>query len=192
MNNIQKLTTMAFATTFLFAACKKDDKKIEQPQPEEQELITTIKLVVKDNAGFNKSFSYKVDNGFNNNNPGTPVVDNLELSPNKTYQVEVLVLNEAENPAEDITVEVKEESHHHLFLYKSMPATGAGSLKFSNGSKDDEGNNFNQAIELTTGEAGTGSLTVTLKHEPANKNAATADEAGGETDAEAIFPVMLK
>ncbi len=190
MKRIQQIAIAALTATTIFTACKKEE--LPTPQPVEQELITTVRLIVTNNSGFNKTFNYKVDNGFGSAAQGNVQVDDVVLAPGTDYDVEVQVWDESKNPAENITEEVIAESHHHLFIFQSNPATGAGSISFSNGSKDDENEPLNQKITFTTGAAGNSSLTVTLKHEPTNKNAATPDEAGGETDAQAIFPVKLQ
>lgn len=188
--SIIKLTALTLIMTGTLAACRKDDA-VENPEPVEQELITTMKLVVTNSAGFNKSFVYKVENGFGNGQSITQI-DNIELAPATAYDVEILMLNEKETPAEDITEEVKAESQDHLFLYQSAPATGAGSVGVSDGNLDADGKAFNQKVKFTTGGAGNGTLTITLKHEPVDKAATTPDAAGGETDAEAVFPVKIQ
>lgn len=170
-------------------ACNKD--KVDNPQPVEQELITTLRLNVTDSTGFNQSFSYKVENGFEDGT-GTITVDTLRLAPQKSYNVTITVLNEKKTPAEDVTAEIIQERNKHLFFFSSNPASGNGSIQFSNGNKDDNNAPFNQTLRFSTGLTGTGALTVTLKHEPTNKNATTATAAGGETDAEAVFPVILQ
>ncbi len=193
MKKLIQLATALLLTITVISSCKKDDNPIvTTPEPVELEVITTVRLVVTNSTGFNKTFNYKVDNGFNSTTPGTPVIDNVTLAPNTTYNVSVQVWNEAESPAEDVTEEVKEENKEHLFVLESTPNSGAGSIAFSNGSKDDDGAPLNQTIDFTTDAAGNGSLTVTLKHEPTDKNATTADAAGGETDAKAIFPVVIQ
>lgn len=193
MKYINQIMMAALVSTILFTACKKDKNPIiENPTVHEEELITTVRLVITNSSGFNKTFNYKVDNGIGSANPATPVIDDVILSANTNYNVEVQVWNESETPAENITEEVKSESDEHLFLFQSTPSSGNGSVTFSNGSQDGSGKPFNQTIEFSTNNAGNGSLTVTLKHQPTNKDAATPDAAGGETDAQAIFPVVLQ
>jgi len=177
------LIATIFTSAVLFTACTKTP--IENPEPVEQEVITTIRLVVTNSSGFNKTFNYKVLNDLN-------FVDEVVLAPSTEYDVEIKVLNESLTPTEDITEEVLAESNDHLFVLESNPATGAGAISFTDGSKDADGNPLNQKLKFTTGEAGNGVLTVTLKHEPTNKNAGTAGAAGGETDAEASFTVKLQ
>ena len=189
-SNIFKTVTLILVASSLFTACKKDEKEL--PEPVEQEVITTAKFHVTGADGFDKTFVYKVENGFNNGTPGSINIDDIVLAPGKEYNATITLLNEKENPAEDITTEVQSENSEHLFIYESNPATGAGSITFKSGDKDAEGNPFNQVIVFSTGDAGNGTLTITLKHQPTNKNATTADAAGGETDVEAIFPVKLQ
>jgi hypothetical protein len=189
-NTFLKFAAVIFIAATTFAACKKVDNETA-PVPEEQELITTVKLVLTDGSGNAKTYAYKVENGFGDN-PGTISVDTLLLEPNKAYDAQVQVLNEKANPAEEITEEVMTENEDHLFVFESTPASGDGSVAMSDGSKDAAGKAFNQKIKLTAASAGKGSLTVTLKHLPTNKAATTASAAGGETDAEAIFPVRIQ
>lgn len=193
MRNIISVLMVIVLTVVSITSCtKKNDDIITNPTPQEQELITTIRLVVTNSSGFNKSFNYKITNGFGSTTPGTKFIEDIVLDASTTYNVSIMVLDESKTPAEDITKEVKEENKDHLFVLESSPNSGAGSISISNGSKDDDGAPLNQTIDFTTGMAGNGSLTVTLKHEPTNKNATTAGAAGGETDAQAIFPVKLQ
>jgi len=187
-NNFLKATLLSATFALALSACKKDDPAT----PVEQELITTLRLRVTGVDGLLKTFNYKIENGFGSGSQGTIQIDTIKLAPNSTYTVIAQVLNEKEDPAEDVTTEVISEKEEHLFLYNSNPATGAGSLTTSNGSKDANNLPFNQTITFTTGAAGTGALTVHLNHEPTDKNGTTPQTSGGETDVEAMFPVLLQ
>lgn len=191
MKYIKQLALATIISSTIFTACNKDDDPVIDNTPEEQELITTVRLNVTNTSGFNKTFNYKVDNGFGSTTPATPVIDDVVLNANESYNVTIEVLNESENPAENITTEVLEESNEHLFVLESNPATGAGSITFANGNKDNNGEPLNQTIQFITTDAGSGVLTVTLKHQPTNKSAANSAAAGGETDAQAVFPVTI-
>ncbi len=186
-HKISKAIAICLFTTLL--ACNKD--KVNNPQPVEQELITTMMLHVTDSAGFDKSFVYKVENGFENGT-GNIFIDTLRLPANQSFDAEVLLSNDQALPPEDVTAEVLQENTEHLFLFQSTPNAGAGSIIADNGTVDDNGNPFNQKIKITTGALGNGILVITLKHLPTNKNAQTPDAAGGETDAQATFPVSLE
>ncbi len=181
--------TTAIITTFslLFTACKKDDP----PTPVEEELITTLKLTFTGTGPAIAPFIYKVDNGFGNTG-GNVVVDTIVIPANMTFLVGAEVLNEQKNPVEDITEEIVEEGEDHLFLYESSPSSGAGSITYINGAVDAAGNPFNITLNVKSGSAGNGTLTVRLMHKPTNKNGKTPSESGGSTDLEAVFPVRLQ
>lgn len=171
-----------------FSACNKK----EQPKPDEQELITTMKLRITDGSGFSQTFTYKVENGFGSTTAGTVQIDTIKLAPGKIYTVTSELYNDKAAPAANLTSEVLDENEAHLFLFQSTPGSGAGSVSFSNGSKDNNGKPFNQVITFTTGAAGSGAIQVNLMHAPTDKNGATPSASGGETDVEAVYPLIIK
>lgn len=173
----------------LFAACKKDDT----PEPVEQELVTTLQMIATPQAGgAADTFVYKVQNGFGSTQPGSVQIDTVRLSATTTYGVQLRVLNESASPAEDITPEIISERDAHLFFLTVEPSSGAGGLlTITDMSADGQGRPFTQTFNMTTGAAGSGAITVTLLHEPTNKSAGRLADAGGETDLEARYPVVL-
>ena len=61
---------------------------------------------------------------------------------------------------------------------------------------DDDGNPLGVSFTLTTGDASTGNLTIVLRH-LLDKNAAGVSDgditnAGGDTDIEVTFPVVIQ
>jgi hypothetical protein len=57
----------------------------------------------------------------------------------------------------------------------------------------DSGNNpLGLSTTVDTGSAGTGSLTIVLKHEPKKPNNGTVADAGGQTDVEVTFDVTVQ
>jgi len=187
--SIYKIAASAILTAILFTSCGKNNDAI----PVEQELITTIKLTLTNtaNASDVHTYTYKVENGFNNTTPGTVIADTLQMAANAAYTTSVQVLNEKSNPVENTTDEILSEQTVHLFLYNSLPVFGAGSVAFTNGNTDTNSKPFNLTGTLTAGSAGKGLLKLYLIHEPANKNGTTPDEAGGETDVASEFPVRV-
>jgi hypothetical protein len=192
MNN--KIIKTAFIISILainFLACKKDPK--EAPKPDEQELITTLKIQLTEPlSSFVQNFEYKVENGFSSGTMGSIKIDTIKLKPETIYDAVLVVLNEKADPVENITTEIIEKGYEHLFLHTSSPVTGAGSILASNGNKDKNGAPLNQTFKLTTGTSGSGKFQITLLHQPNNKNGTTTEAAGGETDLDAIFPVILQ
>ena len=58
---------------------------------------------------------------------------------------------------------------------------------------DGDGNPLGLATSVVAGGAtGSGTLTVTLRHEPKKPNDGTLTDAGGETDIEVAFPITIQ
>ena len=107
---------------------------------------------------------------------------------NSTYTGTIELLNETETPAEDITAEVNEEADEHQFFFDvdgSITST-------SYGDTDEDGNPIGLSFTLMTGDAGEGTLQITLRHEPKKPNDGTLADAGGETDIAQTFTVTVE
>lgn len=183
LRNIQLLLLPAlFGSLLVLSACNKDD---DDNEPEnEQEVITTVTLTFVDSDNISTVFQAADPDG-DGGNP--PTIDDITLDADETYRLSVAFLDES-NPGdvENITEEVEEESNEHLVCFD---ATG-----FAIGpdpeDTDDNGDPLGLVSNLATGNAGSGSLTVTLKHEP-DKSAANPCSTG-ETDVEVTFPVTIQ
>ena len=82
-----------------------------------------------------------------------------------------------------------EEEHQFFFA-----TTGASMFNYAD--QDNDGNPVGLSFELTTGDAGSESYTITLRHEP-DKSATGVSggditNAGGETDIEVVFDVIIE
>jgi hypothetical protein len=180
------------AVLLVFSSCKKDD-----PEPvNEEELITTVKLSFQEIVSSGTPtpapvvFTWKDLDG---DGPGAPVVDAINLKANTQYSLTLQFLNESENPAEDITPEIKdEEPEDHQIFFKVENFPTANNFVFVQYNDTYEGRPIGILSRFQTGSAASnGKLTVTLRHEP-NKGASGVSagditNAGGETDVEAIF-----
>lgn len=169
-----------------FTACEKDDPDI----PNEEELITTlIYTLTPDGGGTAVEFRFTDLDG---DGGDAPVISNGTLAANTTYSGAVTLLNEAETPAENITEEVEEEDEEHQLFFTVTTANATVAYVDA----DADGNPVGLATTLTTTGASTGTLMVTLRHEP--DKAATGvsggdiANAGGETDIEVIFDVTIQ
>lgn len=182
-----KYLTLAFLGLSLFTNCSDDDT------PElvnEEEVITTMTLTLIPQGGGNiVTFQTRDVDG---DGPGEPVISVSPLSANTIYNGSISILNETESPAEDITEEVEEEDDEHQFFF--MASNNIASVIYNDA--DGDGNPIGLNFILETSNTGTGTLTVTLRHEP-NKSAAGVSDgnianAGGETDIVAVFPVTVE
>ena len=188
-NKIITTAILVAASIAIFSSCKKD---VTNPNPDEQELITTVKLTLTTPDSSSKTYVYKIQNGFNSTTQGTVQIDTLRLAANTIYNSSVEILNEKASPVENTTEQIISEQTEHLFLYISTPASGNGSVSFTDGNKDSAGKPFNLTGKLTAAAAGTGSLRFYLVHQPTNKEATNRSDAGGESDVDATFPVVIQ
>lgn len=188
---MKKLSTLLllFATIAFLASCKKDNNdKPADPKAEEEEVITTLNMKLT-SGNETPIFSFKDLDGDGGN---APVITVDSLSANTTYDFSIELLNESESPAENITEEIQEEDEEHQFFFSS----NLTSVTTTYGDKDDDGNPIGLTGQLKTGDAGSGTFTVTLRHEP-NKSAANVSSgditnAGGETDIEVTFDLNIQ
>lgn len=170
------------------AACKKEKKKgVENPaNPNEQELITTFKIVFTDPNGVlpNVEAQFVDIDGPGGANP--TVFDTIRLAANATYNATITLLNESVIPTQNITEEVEEEGVDHLFCFDLTGGLNAVITK-----TDLDANNL--PIGITTqwvlGNASTGTSTIRLKHQPGIK---TGQCDVGETDIELNFHTEIQ
>ncbi len=121
-----------------------------------------------------------------------PTVTRGILDTNTTYSGSLTLLNELEMPAEDITAEVRSEGDEHQFFFENT-LTGLG---IAYDDMDSHGLPIGLSSIVTTSDTSSGTIKITLKHEP-DKNAAGVSggditNAGGETDIEVTFNVEFK
>lgn len=167
------LLLLSFA--FVFTSCSDDDDNTPQADNEE-ELITTVQVIIDGSQTFEYNF---IDN--------VASADDITLSPNTSYNVELKFLNKEENPVEDITSEIQEEGDEHLICFD------ANSIAVSY--TDADVNDLEVGLMTTwqTGNAATEQMIITLKHQPDVKETLSAiDCSVGSTDVEAIFDVIVQ
>lgn len=170
-----------------FTACEKENPEI----PNEEELITTlIYTLTPDGAGDVVTLTFKDLDGDGGN---APEVTSGVLQANTTYSSSLSLLNEAETPAENINEEIEAEQEDHQFFF--LVSTGLN-VNVDYTDKDSNNQPLGLLSSLTTGEASQGQLTVILRHQP-DKSAegvemGNIDNAGGETDIEAVFNVEIQ
>lgn len=172
----------------MFSACDEDDD--DPIIPNEEELITTVNYVLTPAGGGSAVTLTFVD--LDGDGGNAPTITGGTLEMNQTYSGELELLNESENPAEDITEEIEEEDEDHQFFFSSDIA----GLTFTYNDMDADGNPIGLKSTLTTGNAGSGTITIILQHEP-DKNAAGVSDgditnAGGEIDIEVTFPIDVQ
>lgn len=186
MKNSKYILGLLFILGITFTACDKDDPVI----PEEPELITTLNYYLTPvDGGESIIMSFQDLDGDGGN---APIITSATLASNQMYNGRLELLNEVDSPAEDITEEIAEEDEDHQFFFQ----TDISDLSINYSDEDDNGNPVGLSTTLSTGAAGAGTITITLRHEPSKSEAGVSNgiitNAGGETDIEVTFSVNVE
>jgi hypothetical protein len=177
-----KLLAVLFISSLVITSCS-DDDEIEDPNQEE--LITTVTYTLTNG---NDVVTLKfTDLDGEGGNDGTYAVSG-PFTAGASYTGSIKLENETEVPAENITVEIEEEDDEHEFFFTSTVAD----LTIQKTDEDGNGNPVGLETSLNAGTAGSGSITVVLKHEPTKPNDGTSADAGGSTDIEITFNVSVQ
>ena len=185
MKTVKFLSTTIFATALIFS-CSSDDESTPEPVLEE-EVITTMTITLQPpNGGADVVLQTQDLDG---DGPLEPVVTiSGDLSENTMYSGSIVLLNETEDPAENITEEIEEEALEHQFFYTIGNGLDA---EADYNDADSNGNPIGLDFVLSTNSVSSGSITFTLRHEPTKPNMGIED-AGGETDIEATFDIAIQ
>ena len=172
------------ASTLIFASCSDDDDNAPDPVNEE-EVITTL-TVTLDSGSDTVVMQYQDLDG--DGPDAATVTVSGSLNANTTYDGSIVLLNETESPAENVTEEIEEEDDEHQFFY----TVGSGlDVATDYANFDGDGNPLGTLFVLNVGSASSGGLTFTLRHEP-NKPNSGLENAGGSTDIEVTFDVTVE
>lgn len=197
MKSIQSLLSLFLVITlFTFSACSDDDAPPVENQEEEITRITATFLNQDDATDVVMAIWFDEDS----EGSGAAIVDDIVLKPNTSYFMTLSLENTLVTPAEDITEEVDEEGDEHMFFFGFTDGLFADPT--GDGNIDNRGDDMNYidfdanqqpvGLESTwiTGETGTGSFRIILKHQPDIKSATSAS-ADGETDVDITFRVFI-
>lgn len=184
MNTI-KILSLSILASLAFTACSDDDDVPEIVNEEEVITTVTVTLIPGNN---NETITLQTQD-LDGDGPNVPVVTvSGNLAADTTYEGSIVLLNETESPAENITEEVEEESDEHQFFY-----TISSGLNITTAYTDFDtnGDELGTEFTLSTEAASSGNITFTLRHEPTKPNTGIED-AGGETDVSATFSVIIE
>lgn len=185
MKNKPLSLLLAGSIMLLWAIGCKDDSPSPSDKPlNENELITTAKLLLTDSAGGQLSvFEFSDPDGEGGNNPLR--FDSIVLTANRTYYCSLLLLDESKSPADTVSDEIRSEADNHLFGFEN---TGTD-LRIQITDKDSK--NLPLGLESTwkTGGPGQGTLRLRLKHQPGVKD---GNISPGETDLDLLFPLLVR
>jgi len=191
MNTDLKYMTMALIAAAAITGCKKDEEEtVTPPIVNEEEVITTMILAFDgQGAAADKELRFTDADG---DGGGAPVFALDTLQATSDYNVSVILLNETASPVDTISNEVLDEGADHQFFFQP---TGAN-ITVAYADVDVNGNPIGLQTTMATGAASIGTLKVTLRHEPDKAAAGVVDgditNAGGETDIEVEFPLVIE
>lgn len=193
MENVKFGTLLVVMPMVLLFGCKKDEDDDTAPTPpaNEEELITTVLLTFTDqetsSAVFEMRFTDTDGDGGN-----APVITADTLPANRAYDLSIRVLNESVSPAEEITTEIQNEGVDHQFFFQSSVTN----MLITYADADANGAPIGLLNSATTADPAQGTLVVTLRHQPSKGAAGVSSgditNAGGETDIEVSFPVVVE
>lgn len=197
-----KFYSAALAACVLVSACGSD---VEDPHShdDENEVVTTVRLTFDDGTS-SVDFTFDDPDG---EGGAAPTIDPVTLTAGSTYTVTLKFENGLEDPAEDITVEIREEDGDHQVFFTGDAVNGPGTsntdaiLTHMYGDMDDGGLPVGLDNQIVATRAGAGSLVVTLRHLPDGLKVAdlagTAASGGitalpGDSDASVTFEVTVQ
>lgn len=197
MKNLQKLPLYLFGVLAMgFASCESDD-----PEPENDgEVITDVTLNFQElNASGNPiglitSFTASDPEGIEVG--ATPTIETISLVRGKTYRMTIEVYNGIED--EDITEEILEEADEHQFFFLGSGFTSnILTIAYDDPSGELIGLQNILTVSSSTGTNNT-QMQVVLRHDldknfpgATNPNFANFVQAGGESDLDITFPIVI-
>lgn len=192
MKTIKNLKFLVLPVLFLalFASCSNDD----DPEIVNEEEVITRMIVTLSPQGGGTDIILQIEDTDGKDGPAPAVITpmNAVFTANTTYNGSIVLWNDTETPAENKTEEIEEEDDEHQFFYTLNGNVGSTTyVDF-----DADGNPLGLEFTFTTGAIATGTMTVTLIHEP-NKDAMGVSDgdianATGETDIEATFNISVQ
>lgn len=197
--NLNFLLFFLTASVLIFSSCVSDDPEDEN----EGELITdvTLKFTEVDAAAGSPGTPFEVKasdpDGLELGN--NPTIGTINLETGKTYLLELELFNRIEN--EDITEEIEEEADEHQFFFLGSAFVGTPVLTYIYDDEDGDGNPIGLRGIVTVASAPSANnaqFRLILRHD-LNKSFSGANnpnfenfvQAGGETDLDITFPLVL-
>lgn len=197
MKNYAKLPLYLFAVLTLgFFSCESEEPVEENEGEVITDVILNFQEVDANNNPVGNPFSFKASDSQGIVVGGSPSIETITLTKGKKYSMRIEVLNSIEG--EDITQEILEEADEHQFFFLGSAFTNnILSIAYN----DEGGIKLGVKTLLTVSSSpGTNntSMQVILRHDldknfpgATNPNFANYIQAGGESDLDITFPIIL-
>ncbi|WP_026333876.1 MULTISPECIES: hypothetical protein [Rhodonellum] len=203
MNTTMKMINKGFLAmvllsfVFLYSSCTSEDPEEEN----EEELITdvTLKFTEVNPAGeaIGTPFNVKAIDNQGLGLGTTPTIETITLIKGKRYMLEIELFNSIEN--EDITKEIKEEADEHQFYFLGTAFVGSAPLTYTYADEGSELVGLKGFVAVAQNPGfNNATFRLVLRHDlnksfPGANNPSFENfiQAGGETDLDIVFPLVL-
>ena len=201
MKNHSYKFLLVLLTFFMFVmnSCTSDDPEIEK----DQEIITDVTLIFTEvdnnNNPVGNAFEFKASDPQGLELGKNPTIQSIQLGIGKKYLLEIEVFNSIEN--EDITEEILEEADEHQFYFLGTAFVGSPLLTYTYADADKNGNpvGLKGYVQVSSSPGfNNAQFRLVLRHDlnksfPGAKNPNWENfvQAGGETDLDISFPLVL-
>ena len=197
MKNLKKVSLYLLAlVAFGFASCESEDPTKEN----DGEVITDVTLKFQEldasNALVGSVLSFKASDPQGIEVGKTPTIQSVSLAKGKKYQMTIEVTNAIKG--EDINQEILTEAAAHQFFFLGQVFDSSFlSIQYADAGGIALGLKTIVTVSSSTGTNNSNMLVV-LRHDlnksfpgASNPNFANFTQAGGETDLDITFPVIL-
>lgn len=197
MKNYTKLPLYLFAALgFALASCESEDPIEEN----EGEVITDVTLTFQEidasNNPVGSPFSFTASDPEGIEVGATPTIETVTITRGKMYLMTIEVFNSIEN--EDITEEIEEEADEHQFYFLGS-AIDNNILSISYADEGGIALGLQNMVNVSSSPgANNAQMRVVLRHDldknfpgATNPNFANFVQAGGESDLDITFPVVI-
>ena len=197
MKNLKKVSLYLLAlVAFGFASCESEDPTKEN----DGEVITDVTLKFQElnasNALVGSVLSFKASDPQGIEVGKTPTIQSISLAKGKKYQMTIEVTNAIKG--EDITQEILTEAAAHQFFFLGQVFDSSFfSIQYADAGGIALGLKTTVTVSSSTG-TNNSNMRVVLRHDlnksfpgASNPNFANFAQAGGETDLDITFPVIL-
>ena len=179
---------MNFFSLLFFTACSDVEKHDHDHDHHhhEHEVMTTLVLTFTSQAdGTSSEFRWA-----DPESDGDPVIDDIILQDTVSYDLTVGILNELEDPAEDVTPEIADEADEHQVFFTGSAVQGPSNsnndsavVEQAYADEDENGLPLGLTNSITTLGTGTGDFIVTFRHMPKEDgNAVKVEGLAGDVD----------
>jgi hypothetical protein len=198
MNTLQKFPLYTLALmAFAFSSCESEDPVIEN----EEEVITDVKLTFTElntaGAPVGTSVSFTASDPQGIELGTSPTIQTINLTKGKNYRMEITVTNNIAK--EDITSEILAEGDEHQFYFLGTAFVGSAPVTIAYDDPSGELIGLRTKVNVAASPGfNNATMRVILRHDlnksfpgATNPNFQNFEQAGGESDLDINFPLVI-